>query len=197
MFFISQNCDFENNLSLNKLFWFCTLLRDMVDPRIITTLGVLLGFDITTPSAFTGEDESEEMETDSPPPQTSADSKSASSPNPNSPDSSAPSSSEKVNSKVMSLDRAILTKENHWCPCTSPLSCWEILVLYGIVTVVFFLSCQALEEKEKGNAAYKKKDFEVALGHYSAAIELDPTNITFRNNRAGGKSRYFDWSSSL
>lgn len=95
----------------------------MVDPRIITTLGVLLGFDITTPSAFTGEDESEEMETDSLPPQTSADSKSASSPNPNSPDSSAPSSSEKVNSKVMSLDRAILTKENHWCPCTSPLSC--------------------------------------------------------------------------
>lgn len=95
----------------------------MVDPRIITTLGVLLGFDITTPSAFTGEDENEEMETDSPPPQTSADSKSASSPNPNSPDSSAPSSSEKVNSKVMSLDRAILTKENHWCPCTSPLSC--------------------------------------------------------------------------
>lgn len=116
-------------------------LKDMVDPRIITTLGVLLGFDITTPSAFTGEDESEEMETDSPPPQTSADSKSASSPNPNSPDSSAPSSSEKVNSK-------------------------------------------ALEEKEKGNAAYKKKDFEVALRHYSAAIELDPTNITFRNNRA-------------
>lgn len=50
----------------------------------------------------------------------------------------------------------------------------------------FFLTCQALEEKEKGNAAYKKKDFEVALGHYSAAIELDPTNITFRNNRAGG-----------
>lgn len=95
----------------------------MVDPRIITTLGVLLGFDITTPSAFTGEDESEEMETDSPPPQTSADSKSASSPNPNSPDSSAPSSSDKVNSKVMSLGRAILTKENHWCPCTSPLSC--------------------------------------------------------------------------
>lgn len=95
----------------------------MVDPRIITTLGVLLGFDITTPSAFTGEDESEDMETNSPPHQTSADSKSASSPNPNPPDSSAPSSSKKVNSKVMSLDRDILTKENHWCPCTSPLSC--------------------------------------------------------------------------
>lgn len=81
----------------------------MVDPRIITTLGVLLGFDITTPSAFTGEDESEDMETNSPPPQTSADSKSASSPDPNPPNSSAPSSSKNVNSKVMSLDRAILT----------------------------------------------------------------------------------------
>lgn len=47
--------------------------------------------------------------------------------------------------------------------------------------------CQALEEKEKGNAAYKKKDFETALTHYSAAIDLDPANITFRNNRAGTK----------
>lgn len=44
-----------------------------------------------------------------------------------------------------------------------------------------------MEEKEKGNAAYKKKDFETALTHYSAAIDLDPANITFRNNRAGTK----------
>ena len=44
---------------------------------------------------------------------------------------------------------------------------------------------QAVEEKEKGNAAYKKKDFEAALAHYAKAIELDPTNITFRTNRAG------------
>lgn len=43
---------------------------------------------------------------------------------------------------------------------------------------------QALEEKEKGNAAYKKKDFAVALEHYDKAIELDPTNIVFRNNKA-------------
>ena len=45
--------------------------------------------------------------------------------------------------------------------------------------------CQAMSEKELGNAAYKKKDFEEALKHYSKAIELDSTNIVFRNNRAG------------
>lgn len=42
----------------------------------------------------------------------------------------------------------------------------------------------ATEEKDKGNTAYKKKDFETALTHYNKAIELDPTNIVFRNNKA-------------
>ena len=44
---------------------------------------------------------------------------------------------------------------------------------------------QAMKEKEAGNAAYKKKDFETALSHYSKAIELDPTDMTFLNNKAG------------
>jgi stress-induced-phosphoprotein 1 len=44
---------------------------------------------------------------------------------------------------------------------------------------------QALKEKELGNAAYKKKEFDLALEHYAKAIELEPTNIVFRNNRAG------------
>ena len=44
---------------------------------------------------------------------------------------------------------------------------------------------QALEEKDKGNAAYKKKDFTTALQHYDKAIELDPENITFLTNKAG------------
>ena len=44
---------------------------------------------------------------------------------------------------------------------------------------------QSLEEKELGNAAYKKKDFETALAHYKNAIELDPTNASFLTNRAG------------
>nr|XP_022333019.1 stress-induced-phosphoprotein 1-like [Crassostrea virginica] len=118
-------------------------LKDMSDPRIITTLGVLLGFDITTPSTFNGEDtrNNNNVETNGSQPQTSSDSKTASAPNPNPADPSTPSSSKNVNTK-------------------------------------------ALEEKEKGNAAYKKKDFETALTHYSAAIDLDPANITFRNNRA-------------
>ncbi|XP_064602093.1 stress-induced-phosphoprotein 1-like [Liolophura sinensis] len=45
-------------------------------------------------------------------------------------------------------------------------------------------SSQALQEKDKGNEAYKKKDFETALGHYNKAFELDPTNITFLTNKA-------------
>ncbi|CAM4750902.1 unnamed protein product [Rotaria magnacalcarata] len=43
---------------------------------------------------------------------------------------------------------------------------------------------QAEEEKEKGNEAYKKKDFETALNHYNKATELDPNNMTFYTNRA-------------
>ena len=50
-----------------------------------------------------------------------------------------------------------------------------------------FICCyfQALEEKEKGNAAYKKKEFATALEHYDKAIEIDPTNVTFITNKAG------------
>ena len=43
---------------------------------------------------------------------------------------------------------------------------------------------QALEEKEKGNAAYKQKDFDTALQHYERAMELDPANMTYLTNRA-------------
>lgn len=39
-------------------------------------------------------------------------------------------------------------------------------------------------EKEAGNAAYKKKDFDTALIHYNKAIEHDPTDITFYSNIA-------------
>jgi len=42
----------------------------------------------------------------------------------------------------------------------------------------------AKKEKELGNAAYKKKEFDTALKHYNAAIEHDPTDITFHNNIA-------------
>ena len=42
----------------------------------------------------------------------------------------------------------------------------------------------ALKEKEMGNAAYKIKNFAKAIGHYEAAIGLDPKEITFRSNLA-------------
>lgn len=43
---------------------------------------------------------------------------------------------------------------------------------------------QAQKEKEAGNAAYKKKDFETAINHYSKALELDDEDISFLTNRA-------------
>ena len=43
---------------------------------------------------------------------------------------------------------------------------------------------QALEAKEAGNAAYKKRDFDTAIANYDKAIELDPEDVSFLNNRA-------------
>lgn len=44
---------------------------------------------------------------------------------------------------------------------------------------------QALAEKELGNQAYKKKQFEEALSHYEKAWSLDDTNISILTNKAG------------
>ncbi|KAJ4956088.1 hypothetical protein NE237_012871 [Protea cynaroides] len=43
---------------------------------------------------------------------------------------------------------------------------------------------QAQKEKEAGNAAYKKKNFDTAIQHYSKAVELDDEDISFLTNRA-------------
>ncbi|CAI9755364.1 unnamed protein product [Fraxinus pennsylvanica] len=43
---------------------------------------------------------------------------------------------------------------------------------------------QAQKEKEAGNVAYKKKDFETAIQHYTKAIEIDDEDISFLTNRA-------------
>jgi len=43
---------------------------------------------------------------------------------------------------------------------------------------------KALEEKEKGTAAYKKREFDTAISHYKAAAEHDPTDMTLLLNQA-------------
>ncbi|XP_031503336.1 hsp70-Hsp90 organizing protein 3 [Nymphaea colorata] len=43
---------------------------------------------------------------------------------------------------------------------------------------------EAQREKEKGNAAYKKKEFEEAIEHYTRAMELDDQDISYLTNRA-------------
>ncbi|CAM8885132.1 unnamed protein product [Rhodiola kirilowii] len=43
---------------------------------------------------------------------------------------------------------------------------------------------QAQKEKEAGNAAYKKKDFETAIHHYTKAMELDDEDISYITNTA-------------
>jgi tetratricopeptide (TPR) repeat protein len=48
---------------------------------------------------------------------------------------------------------------------------------------------QAQREKEAGNAAYKARQFEAAIGHYDKAAELDPSDISFLTNRCGTRGR--------
>jgi len=45
-------------------------------------------------------------------------------------------------------------------------------------------SAEAVNEKNRGNEAYKNKDFVTAHKHYDRAMELDPTNVTFYTNKA-------------
>lgn len=42
----------------------------------------------------------------------------------------------------------------------------------------------AKKEKDLGNDAYKKKDFDTAIKHYQKAMEHDPTDITFYTNNS-------------
>jgi tetratricopeptide (TPR) repeat protein len=44
----------------------------------------------------------------------------------------------------------------------------------------------AVEKKELGNEAYRKGRYDEALAFYDEAIELDPSQICFYNNKGGG-----------
>jgi tetratricopeptide (TPR) repeat protein len=43
---------------------------------------------------------------------------------------------------------------------------------------------RVLQEKQKGNECFAKKDYLGAIEHYTKALELDPTNIVLLSNRA-------------
>jgi stress-induced-phosphoprotein 1 len=47
------------------------------------------------------------------------------------------------------------------------------------------------ELKEKGNAAYKQRNFEEALNYYNQAIELNPKNMLLLTNKAGTLPFFF------
>lgn len=47
------------------------------------------------------------------------------------------------------------------------------------------MATPALKAKELGNKAYKAKQFDQAIKHYNEAIALDPSDITFYNNKGG------------
>ena len=52
---------------------------------------------------------------------------------------------------------------------------------------------EALAAKEAGNAAYKKRDFDTAIANYDKAIELDPEDVSFLNNRAAANLEKGDY----
>jgi len=55
----------------------------------------------------------------------------------------------------------------------------------------------ALAHKAKGNAAYKKRDFDAALKHYDDAIAADPGDVTYRNNKCAVHFEKKDYESVL
>ncbi|XP_022703777.1 stress-induced-phosphoprotein 1-like isoform X2 [Varroa jacobsoni] len=54
-----------------------------------------------------------------------------------------------------------------------------------------------MAEKELGNAAYKQKKFDVAISHYDKAIELDPKEMSFLNNKAAVFFEQKEWEKCI
>lgn len=112
------------------------------DPRMMQTLGVLLGINIqTADSASAGKMFDDEAE--NPPTPRTAEA------------SPAPVEPEPAEDETVTEERTKKRKKQ-----------------------------EAVKEKEAGNAAYKKKEFESAIEHYSKAVELDDEDISFLTNRA-------------
>lgn len=55
----------------------------------------------------------------------------------------------------------------------------------------------ALREKDKGTTAYKKRDFDTAIRHYTAAFEYNPANIAPITNRAAAKFEAGDFEGAI
>lgn len=56
---------------------------------------------------------------------------------------------------------------------------------------------QAQEEKAKGNAAFQKGDFDVAVKHFTKAIELSPSDAVLYSNRSGAYASLKDFEKAL
>lgn len=56
---------------------------------------------------------------------------------------------------------------------------------------------KAEKEKETGNAHYKKKEFAEALAQYEKAIEIEPENCTYNNNKAAVFLEQGEWEKCM
>lgn len=158
------------NLVVLEMHFFAWLFcRKLQDPRVMTTLSVLLGLNLS---------EMEEDEEPIPPPPPKP--KETQPPPPKEED--LPENKRKVKKKQIWL-----THSSYFLLLMSfkPFSDEALFWATFNPLISFFSFSQALKEKELGNAAYKNKDFDTALKHYNEAIKHDPTNMTYLSNQAG------------
>jgi hypothetical protein len=95
-------------------------------------------------------------------------------PKPSKPD---PPKKEEEKKKTEQSSKANLNETQIKVELTNRLDSIKLLILLNFL--------KAEQEKELGNEAYKKKDFDTALKHYNAAIDADPLNMSYLTNKAG------------